>query len=162
MGSQCCCSDKKSTTGDEVVGPEVSMKSAWFAKVDEQDLGASDAVNPRAAESQVLPENFTSLEERLEGVWSRKDDGKPLGEIAQGQLTWDAAVLVTEEPCQVQISGQDLVKITIRDHDFYGRVFFSITGDAAMICWTDGEIWQKQAPGSVSPTSKGVSFNLSQ
>ena len=34
MGSQCCCSDKKSTTGDEVVGPEVRwlgkmMKIGW-------------------------------------------------------------------------------------------------------------------------------------
>eukprot|EP00435_Cladocopium_sp_Y103_P015795 s464_g3.t2 len=125
--------EARSRLEDAKAGPEVTTKSAWLAKVDEQDMGASDAVNPRAAESQVVPQKFMSLEERLEGVWSRKDDGKPLGEIAQGQLVWDTGVLIIEEPCMVQTSGQDVVKITIRDHDFYGRVFFSSTGDAAMM-----------------------------
>eukprot|EP00913_Durusdinium_trenchii_P021558 g20259.t1 len=35
------------------------------------------------------------------------------------------------DPCQVQTPGPDTVKVTIRDHDFYGRVYFSISGDAA-------------------------------
>ena len=116
------------------------MKSAWQTKVEEPSEGrGSDTAGLRIAGKEATAE----LNSQLEGAWSRKDDGKPLGNISDGLLTWDPAVMISAEPCIVQTPGQDLVKITIRDHDFYGRVFFTMSGDAAMICWTDGEIWQK-------------------
>ncbi|CAJ1377035.1 unnamed protein product, partial [Effrenium voratum] len=109
MGA-CCCTDKPSSK-DELLGSQVSIKSAWINKGWEGTTHFHEHTD-QAREDSDLP---TGLLERLNGLWIRKDDGKPLGEMINGQLVWDSSLAF--DKCKVDASGPDSVKIRIKEHE---------------------------------------------
>eukprot|EP00434_Breviolum_minutum_P024681 symbB.v1.2.021797.t1/scaffold1905.1/size96453/1 len=125
----CMGMDKKGNTPD----PICKHAACSYGEV----IDSLSVVVP--APHKLLPENeeVTAMPlEDLEGGWFRKMDGKPVGELHEGQLIWNRRWGLDDASSDVFEISPGVLELEVRGNKYYG----SVSREAqASITWDDGD-----------------------